>query len=118
MVLMYCHNYKVLNNKQNISDYRGFGMKIKTQAVFENQDVIMQCDSLSTIQWLKDDAHWPSRPSHFYHRYKRAIILDEAKQHDSGTYTCVGSYRDDDGQEKRMSSTSVLYVGGIIHCCC
>ena len=89
-------------------------MKIKTQAVFENQQVVMQCDSLSNTEWFKDDIPWPPRQSRGYHRYPKAIIIDEARQHDSGTYTCVGSYRDDDGQEKIMRSSSVLLVGGII----
>ena len=74
----------------------------------------MICDSQSITEWFKDDTPWPSRQSPVYHRYPRAIILDRARQHDSGKYTCVGSYRDDDGQEKSMRSSSVLLVGGTI----
>ena len=88
-------------------------MKIKTQVVFENQEVVMYCKSLSNTEWFKENKPWPPRQSRRYHRYPKAIFLDEARQHDSGTYTCVGSYRDDEGQEKSMRSSSVLLVGGI-----
>ena len=58
----------------------------------------MICDSLSITEWFRDDTPWPPRQSPVYH------CLDDARQHDSGIYTCVGSYRDNDGQEKSMRS--------------
>ena len=77
--------------------------------------MIIPCHSVSVTEWLKNGVAWPPRPSPVYHRLPRAIILDEPKQHDSGQYTCVGTYRDIyDGQEKPMRSDTLLLVGGIM----
>ena len=108
MVLMHCHN-----GSDYISDDKGFGMKSKQHIVFENQEVIMRCDSMSDIEWLKHNVPWPSRESPVYHKYPRAIKLDTVKEHDSGVYTCVGTSLDDDGKEQSMRSNTVLQVGGI-----
>ena len=83
-------------------------------AVFENQEVILMCDSVSDTEWFYNSFPWPHIQSPVYHKYARSILIDEVKQHDYGFYRCLGSFLDDDGQEKKMTSTVVLLVGGII----